>query len=173
MMDQYAETPGHLKVKDGKKYISMNFTNRTWITDFQTEKNGKLVSAKSLSFNYVENDDPKKVIDEDVVEFEVADLSKRLNAEVAVDVPGVYASTHDVGISFNEDSIKQVSDDKYPKDEGVSQPPGKKSPADHKERKDNNAVTDAIDLHNVTDGMYTIPFEVMHATLDQESMMAA
>src|SRR5690625_4088119 len=170
MMDQYAETPGHLKVKDGKKYIAMNFTNRTWITDFQTEKNGKLVPAKSLSFNYVEKDD--ELVDEGVVEFEVADLSKRLNAEVAVDVPGVYASTHDVGISFNEESIKQVSDDKYPKDEGVSQPPGKKSPADQKERKDNNAVTDAIDTHNLADGMYTIPFEVLHATLDEESMMA-
>src|SRR5690625_7047424 len=121
MKDQYDEIPGHLKVKDGKKYISMNFTNRIWITDLQNEKNGKLVYAKSLSFNYVENDDPKKTIDEGVVEFEVEDWSKRLNAEVAVDVPGVYASTHDVGISFNEDSINQVSADKYPKDEVVSQ----------------------------------------------------
>src|SRR5690625_6347555 len=118
MMDQKAETPAHLKVKNSKNAISTHVTNPAGITDFQTEKNGKLVPAKSLSFNYVEKDD--ELVDEGVVEFEVADLSKRLNAEVAVDVPGVYASTHDVGISFNEESIKQVSDDKYPIDEGVS-----------------------------------------------------
>src|SRR5690625_2161914 len=116
MMDQFAETPGHLKVKDGKKYIAMNFTSRTMITDFQTEKNGEFVSAKSLSFDYVENDDPNKAKDEGVVEFEVEDLSKRLHAKVAVEVPGMYSSTHDVGLSFNEDSIKQVSAGEYPQD---------------------------------------------------------
>src|SRR5690625_7803001 len=106
MMDQLDEKPGQIKVKDGKKYIAVNFTNRTWITDFQTEKNGKLVQAKSLSFNYVEKGE--ELIDEGVVEFEVADLSKRLKAEVAVDVPGVYTSTHDVGISFNRSEERRV-----------------------------------------------------------------
>src|SRR5690625_6824291 len=92
MMEQYAETSEHLKVKDGKKYIDMNFTNRTWITDFQTEKNGKLVQAKSLSFNYVEKGE--ELIDEGVVEFEVADLSKSKEPGVEQEVPGVYTTKH-------------------------------------------------------------------------------
>ncbi|TKH19836.1 cell surface protein, partial [Bacillus cereus] len=78
MMNTYTKSPGVLKVKDGKKYVSFTLTNSTWITKFEFEKNGSFVNAKVLSENKEQNTR--------VVEVEVNDLSKKLNAKVKVDI---------------------------------------------------------------------------------------
>ncbi|MCG7044504.1 NEAT domain-containing protein, partial [Pseudomonas aeruginosa] len=49
MMNTYTKSPGLLKVKDGKKYVSFTLTNSAWITKFEFEKNGSFVDASVLS----------------------------------------------------------------------------------------------------------------------------
>ncbi|MCU5128292.1 NEAT domain-containing protein, partial [Bacillus cereus] len=77
MMNTYTKSPGVLKVKDGKKYVSFTLTNSSWITKFEFEKNGSFVDANVISED--------KKADTRVVEVEVNDLSKKLNAKVKVD----------------------------------------------------------------------------------------
>ncbi len=49
MMNTYTKSPGVLKVKDGKKYVSFTLTNSSWITKFEFEKDGSFVDAGVLS----------------------------------------------------------------------------------------------------------------------------
>ncbi|KIZ30683.1 NEAT domain-containing protein, partial [Bacillus cereus] len=78
MMNTYTKSPGVLKVKDGKKYVSFTLTNSSWITKFEFEKNGSFIDANVISED--------KKTDTRVVEVEVPDLSKKLNAKVKVDI---------------------------------------------------------------------------------------
>ncbi len=78
MMNTYTKSPGVLKVKDGKKYVSFTLTNSSWITKFEFEKNSWFVDANVISED--------KKTDTRVVEVEVPDLSKKLNAKVKVDI---------------------------------------------------------------------------------------
>ncbi len=49
MMNTYTKSPGVLKVKDGKKYVSFTLTNSAWITKFEFEKNSSFVDANVIS----------------------------------------------------------------------------------------------------------------------------
>ena len=99
MMNTYTKSPGVLKVKDGKKYVSFTLTNSAWITKFEFDKNGSFVDANVLS------EDTKA--DTRVVEVEVADLSKKLNAKVKVDIDSMnYHHFYDIQFAFDKDSIK-------------------------------------------------------------------
>ena len=49
MMNTYTKSPGVLKVKDGKKYVSFTLTNSSWITKFEFEKNSSFVDANVIS----------------------------------------------------------------------------------------------------------------------------
>ncbi|MEC3029890.1 NEAT domain-containing protein, partial [Bacillus thuringiensis] len=103
MMNTYTKSPGVLKVKDGKKYVSFTLTNSTWITKFEFEKNGSFVNAKVLSENKEQN---TRVVE---VEVEVNDLSKKLNAKVKVDIDSMnYHHFYDVQFVFDQDSIKAL-----------------------------------------------------------------
>ena len=62
----------------GKKKVSFTLTNSSWITKFETEKAGKLVATNVIS------EDKEK--DTRVVEFDVEDVEKVLNAKVKVDI---------------------------------------------------------------------------------------
>ncbi|PER22914.1 NEAT domain-containing protein, partial [Bacillus cereus] len=101
MMNTYTKSPGVLKVKEGKKYVSFTLTNSSWITKFEFEKNNSFVNASVLS------EDSKA--DTRVVEVEVADLSKKLNAKVKVDIDSMnYHHFYDIQFAFDKDSIRSL-----------------------------------------------------------------
>ncbi|PNS29176.1 NEAT domain-containing protein, partial [Bacillus sp. AKBS9] len=101
MMNTYTKSPGVLKVKDGKKYVSFTLTNSSWITKFEFEKNNSFVDASVLSED--------KKADTRVVEVEVADLSKKLNAKVKVDIDSMnYHHFYDIQFAFDNDSIQPL-----------------------------------------------------------------
>ncbi|MED3179359.1 NEAT domain-containing protein, partial [Bacillus thuringiensis] len=101
MMNTYTKSPGVLKVKDGKKYVSFTLTNSSWITKFEFEKNGSFVDAKVISED--------KKADTRVVEVEVNDLSKKLNAKVKVDIDSMnYHHFYDIQFAFDKGSIKPL-----------------------------------------------------------------
>ncbi|WP_242270106.1 NEAT domain-containing protein, partial [Bacillus cereus group sp. BfR-BA-01408] len=101
MMNTYTKSPGILKVKDGKKYVSFTLTNSSWITKFEFEKNGAFIDAKVLGAN--------KEQDTRVVEVEVDDLSKKLNAKVKVDIDAMnYHHFYDIQFVFDKNSIQAL-----------------------------------------------------------------
>ncbi|HDX9641755.1 TPA: NEAT domain-containing protein, partial [Bacillus mobilis] len=101
MMNTYTKSPGVLKVKDGKKYVSFTLTNSAWITKFEFEKNGSFVDASVLSED--------KKADTRVVEVAVDDLSKKLNAKVKVDIDSMnYHHFYDIQFAFDKGSIKPL-----------------------------------------------------------------
>ncbi|MED3355234.1 NEAT domain-containing protein, partial [Bacillus thuringiensis] len=101
MMNTYTKSPGVLKVKDGKKYVSFTLTNSSWITKFEFEKNGSFVDANVISED--------KKADTRVVEVEVNDLSKKLNAKVKVDIDSMnYHHFYDIQFAFDKGSIKPL-----------------------------------------------------------------
>ncbi|HDR3909101.1 TPA: NEAT domain-containing protein, partial [Bacillus toyonensis] len=102
MMNTYTKSPGVLKVKDGKKYVSFTLTNSAWITKFEFEKNGAFVDANVISED--------KKADTRVVEVEVPDLSKKLNAKVKVDIDSMnYHHFYDIQFAFDKGSIKPLN----------------------------------------------------------------
>ncbi|MFS0645304.1 NEAT domain-containing protein [Siminovitchia sp. 179-K 8D1 HS] len=101
VMNDYVVSPGHLKVKDGKKRIAITLKNSSWITDLKVNRQGKLAAPTVLST------DTKA--DTRIVEFEVDDLFKKLDAWVKVDfdIPGLsYHNEYDVQFAFDPNSIK-------------------------------------------------------------------
>ncbi len=100
-MARYIETPAALSVKDGKNFVTMTLTNNEQITAFQVEQDGKFVDATVVS-----TDEEANTRD---VEFEVADLSKIINAKVTVLVAAVnHTGNHTVRLAFDKESIKAV-----------------------------------------------------------------
>ena len=77
MMNQYSVSPD-FKSEGWEKKVSFTLTNSSWITKFETEKSGKLVATNVIS------EDKEK--DTRVVEFDVEDVEKVLNAKVKVDI---------------------------------------------------------------------------------------
>ncbi|WP_175544210.1 NEAT domain-containing protein, partial [Bacillus cereus] len=101
MMNTYTKSPGVLKVKDGKKYVSFTLTNSSWITKFEFEKNSSFVDANVISED--------KKTDTRLVEVEVPDLSKKLNAKVKVDIDSMnYHHFYDIQFAFDKGSIKSL-----------------------------------------------------------------
>ena len=99
IMDDYVVSPGVLTVKDGNQFIAITLTSSSWITDFQVESDDKFTIPKELSADSEENTR--------VVEFEVKDLFKKMNAKVSLDIPEHnYKTTHDVQFAFDTDSIE-------------------------------------------------------------------
>ncbi|MED3527759.1 NEAT domain-containing protein, partial [Bacillus thuringiensis] len=143
MMNTYTKSPGVLKVKDGKKYVSFTLTNSSWITKFEFEKNGSFVDAKVISED--------KKADTRVVEVEVPDLSKKLNAKVKVDIDSMnYHHFYDIQFAFDKGSIK---------------------PLDNQGGNDNQDNNTTIDPKALKDGEYSIGFKVLKDQTDEISMM--
>ncbi|MEB8748763.1 NEAT domain-containing protein [Bacillus cereus] len=141
MMNTYTKSPGVLKVKDGKKYVSFTLKNSTWITKFEFEKNGSFVNAKVLSENKEQNTR--------VVEVEVNDLFKKLNAKVKVDIDSMnYHHFYDVQFVFDQDSIKALGN-----------------------QGGNNNPKVIVDPKNLVDGQYDITFKVLKDKTDEISKM--
>ncbi|MGG8362746.1 NEAT domain-containing protein [Bacillus cereus] len=153
MMNTYTKSPGVLKVKDGKKYVSFTLTNSTWITKFEFEKNGSFVNAKVLSENKEQNTR--------VVEVEVNDLSKKLNAKVKVDIDSMnYHHVYDVQFVFDQDSIKALGN------QG-----GNDNQGGNNNQDENNKPRVIVDPKNLVDGQYDITFKVLKDKTDEISKM--
>ncbi|KFM99525.1 cell surface protein [Bacillus clarus] len=98
-MNSYFESPATLTVKNGKQYVSFKVKDSASIKSFQVEKNGQFVETTVLSENKKENTR--------VVEFEVEDLSKKLNGKVKINIPIIkYNASYDIRFVFDGNSVK-------------------------------------------------------------------
>ncbi|MDZ4489348.1 NEAT domain-containing protein, partial [Bacillus cereus] len=149
MMNTYTKSPGVLKVKDGKKYVSFTLTNSSWITKFEFEKNSSFVDANVISED--------KKTDTRLVEVEVPDLSKKLNAKVKVDIDSMnYHHFYDIQFAFDKGSIKSLDNQGENNNQGGN------------DNQDNNTT---IDPKALKDGEYRIGFKVLKDQTDEISMM--
>ncbi|MEB8855830.1 NEAT domain-containing protein [Bacillus cereus] len=147
MMNTYTKSPGVLKVKDGKKYVSFTLTNSSWITKFKFEKNGSFVDTNVISED--------KKADTRVVEVEVPDLSKKLNAKVKVDIDSMnYHHFYDIQFAFDKGSIKPLD-----------------SQGGNNNQDENNKPRVIVDSKNLVDGQYDITFKVLKDKTDEISKM--
>ncbi|PEC31177.1 cell surface protein [Bacillus cereus] len=153
MMNTYTKSPGVLKVKDGKKYVSFTLTNSSWITKFEFEKNGSFVDAHVISED--------KKADTRVVEVEVPDLSKKLNAKVKVDIDSMnYHHFYDIQFAFDKGSIKPLDS------QG-----GNNNQGGNDNQDENNKPRVIVDPENLVDGQYDITFKVLKDKTDEISKM--
>ncbi|PGR24224.1 cell surface protein, partial [Bacillus anthracis] len=145
-MNSYMVNPGVLKVENGKKKAIVTLKSSSLIKNFQTEKDGVFVDAKVVSEN--------KEKDIRVVEFEVADLSKKLNTKVFIEMASRnYKQTHDVQLLFEQDTLEQVkNEEKKPE---VEKP--------EVEKPDENKKPDA---ETIKDGEYSINFKALKDQTD-------
>ncbi|AQM48526.1 NEAT domain-containing protein [Bacillus anthracis] len=98
-MNSYVKSPATLTVKNNKKYISFKVNSSSYIKGLQIEKDGQFVETTVLSENKKDNTR--------VVEFEVADLSKKLNGKVKINIPIInYNASYDIRFVFDGNSIK-------------------------------------------------------------------
>lgn len=162
-----------LKVKDGKKYVSFTLTNSSWITKFEFEKNGAFVDAKVLGTN--------KEQDTRVVEVEVADLSKKLNAKVKVDIDSMnYHHFYDIQFAFDKGSIKSLGNqggdtnqDGNGNQGGNDNQGGSNNQDDNNNQDGTNNLNEnpTVDPKNLKDGQYDIAFKVLKDKTEEISMM--
>ncbi|WP_025718715.1 NEAT domain-containing protein [Paenibacillus polymyxa] len=135
VMDGYALKPAKLVQKGDKWYIQLTFNNSSWIPSFQTEQNGKFVEAATIS----EVSDANQR----TVEFEVSNLSNKLNAYTHVIVPGLELG----GVPYDHWYHVQI-------------------------KFDTSITPDPSTPPTLADGTYSINFNVLDATKDQASRMA-
>ena len=115
-MNNYVINPSLLTVEDGKKYISVTFTDSAWITDFEVDFNGNYITPEVVSED--------KEANTRIVKFEVEDLFEKLNAKVSLDISAYnYKETHDVQFAFDTDSIKLLKDGENPPTGNDKNPP--------------------------------------------------
>ncbi|MGE1023752.1 NEAT domain-containing protein [Bacillus sp. GMs2/2] len=159
MMNTYTKSPGVLKVKDGKKYVSFTLTNSSWITKFEFEKNGSFVDAHVISED--------KKADTRVVEVEVPDLSKKLNAKVKVDIDSMnYHHFYDIQFAFDKGSIKPLDSQGGNNNQG-----GNDNQGGNNNQDENNKPRVIVDSKNLVDGQYDITFKVLKDKTDEISKM--
>ncbi len=183
IMNTYTKSPGVLKVKDGKKYVSFTLTNSAWITKFEYEKNGSFVDAKALSENKEKNTK--------VVEIEVDDLSKKLNAKVKVDIDAMnYHHFYDVQFVFDQNSIKVSGNEDGNNNEGGNDNQGgnenqggndnqggnnsqggNDNQGGNNNQEGDNKPKVIVDPKNLVDGQYDIPFKVLKDKTNELSKM--
>ncbi len=137
-MNTYMVNPGVLKVENGKKKAVVTLTDNASIKNFQTEKDGSFVDAKVVSEDKEKNTR--------VVEFEVDNLSKKLNAKIFIEVASKnYKQTHELQLQFNQEKLVPIK----------KQPDGDKKP----------------EVETIKDGEYSIPFKVLKDKTNEESRM--
>ncbi|EJS73473.1 NEAT domain-containing protein, partial [Bacillus cereus] len=165
MMNQYSVSPGTLKVKNGKMKVSFTLEHSSWITKFETEKNGQFIATN------VVNEDKEK--DTRVVEFDVEDIGKVLNAKVKVDIDFLnYHHDYDVRIAFDQNSIKPVHVEQPNEKEDPANKPDPNEKPDPSQKPDQKPDPDQQPNSNtITDGEYSIPFKVLKDQTDEESKM--
>ncbi len=165
MMNQYSVSPGTLKVKDGKKKVSFTLTHSSWITKFETEKGSQFVDVNVVS------EDKEK--DTRVVEFDVDDVEKVLNAKVKVDIDAFnYHHYYDIRIAFDQNSITPIHVEQPDEKEDPANKPDPNENPDPSQKPDQKPDPDQQPNSNtIKDGAYSIPFKVLKDQTDEESKM--
>ncbi|EOO68613.1 cell surface protein, partial [Bacillus cereus VD021] len=165
MMNQYSVSPGTLKVKNGKKKVSFTLEHSSWITKFETEKSGQFVATNVIS------EDQEK--DTRVVEFDVDDVEKVLNAKVKVDIDFLnYHHDYDVCIAFDQNSITPIHVEQPNEKEDPANKPDPNENPDPSQKPDQKPDPDQQPNSNtIKDGEYSIPFKVLKDQTDEESKM--
>ena len=165
MMNQYSVSPGTLKVKNGKKKVSFTLEHSSWITKFETEKSGQFVATNVIS------EDQEK--DTRVVEFDVDDVEKVLNAKVKVDIDFLnYHHDYDVRIAFDQNSITPIHVEQPNEKEDPANKPDPNENPDPSQKPDQKPDPDQQPNSNtIKDGEYSIPFKVLKDQTDEESKM--
>lgn len=79
VMDGYTLKPATVTTRDGQHYVAITLTNSSWIKLFQVELNGEYVEAQ-----VIEEDQAKDIR---VVQFEVPDLTQKINVFTHVSIP--------------------------------------------------------------------------------------
>ncbi|MGX2961152.1 NEAT domain-containing protein [Peribacillus sp. JNUCC 23] len=104
VMDDYTQKPANLKVRDGKNYVSVTLLNSSWIKTFQVAGSSTTVVSTDHATNTR------------VVEFEVKDLSKPVNAQAHVYIPAnefpggmVYDNQYTVQFKFDPSSKTEIT----------------------------------------------------------------
>ena len=102
IMDDFAEGSATVREhkKNGTQYVSMTFTGAEMIKSINV--NGKDVNIIK------ENKDIK------IVEFPIEDLNKKQSVKAFIEVPGLYATEHDVDLVFHMDTKKELKNKDVP-----------------------------------------------------------
>lgn len=114
-MMRFMETPASLTVKDGKNIVALNLTNNEQITEFKVEQDGEYVDADVVSVDEEANSR--------IVSFEVADLTKMMNAKVTVFVAAAnHTGNYTIRLAFDQDSVAPTATEEEPTEEPEEQP---------------------------------------------------
>lgn len=160
MMDGFKDGPAYVKVdKDGNYFIAMTFNQASMIKGFTIgEQEAKVLQV----------DEKQKT---KIYEFTLDNLTKKHSGAVAVEVPGMYDTTHKVDLVFDTDSLEKVEDSNYPKDKNIQQPtkPGDQvqDPKPEKPKEDPKKTDEEKTVK--PDKAYEINYVVKHATKDEPS----
>lgn len=104
VMEQYIIKPGTLIVSGSKKYFQMTLKQSKEITGFKVKQGGSLTDATVVKSDSASNTR--------VVQFEVSDLSQKIDAWVKIDWAEVnYFHEYDVNISFGTPVLQSGSVD--------------------------------------------------------------
>src|SRR5699024_1727052 len=135
-------------------FIAMTFNQASMIKGFTIGEQ----EAKVLQVD--EEKDTK------IVEFTLDNLTKKHSGAVAVEVPGMYDTTHKVDLVFDTDSLEKVEDSNYPEDKNIQQPPipgnENKDPKPEPKPQENPNKTDEEKTVK-PDKAYEINYVVKHA----------
>ncbi|MBK3497355.1 NEAT domain-containing protein [Viridibacillus sp. YIM B01967] len=149
VMNSYVKPTASLKVENGKQYVAMTLKNAEWIKGFKVEQGGKLVEPTVIRDNLKAN--------ERVVQFEVKDLTKNMDAWVKVNVPEInYAHDYTVQMQFDLNGIKLIKSNtdsstitkpKSDNNETTEKPvTNNEETADEEKKKPNTAITTSNDV---------------------------
>ncbi|SDZ23828.1 sortase B cell surface sorting signal [Evansella caseinilytica] len=141
-MKDYLVNPTELTVADGKKYVSFTVKSSSVITALQLEQNGQLTGGTVISTDEEANTR--------VVQFEIANLSEIMNAQVSM-VVGNYSATREFRIAFNTATIVPAAEEETP---GEGETPGQEE-----------------ESPSLADGEYTVNFSVLKDGTEEVSVM--
>lgn len=97
VMAEYVVSPAKLTVKNGKSYVAITVKNSSWVTAFQVNSNGSGVTVVSTD----------RTADSRVIQFEVLDLSKKVDVYTEAKVPEInYSGKYNVQLQFDVGSIR-------------------------------------------------------------------
>jgi len=165
--NNYLISPGKLIVANGKHLVQITLKNSSWweYLKVQTDQSGSFadnnfVDVTTLSENKKE--------DTRLVQFEVPDLDKLLNAKVHVIVKGIpgfeYDNKYDIRIKFDTEKIPLVSGEDPKGEDPKEEDPKGEDPKGEK-------PDPTIDPHNLKDGQYSIEYKVLKYKTNQTSVM--
>ena len=94
--NDYMTSPAKLVVKNGKNYIQVSLKNKSWWQYFRVQNGGSFSNVTVLSEGK----------DTQLVQFEVQDVDKLVNAKVHIIVPEInYDNKYDVRFNFNTSNV--------------------------------------------------------------------